>query len=148
MSSQKISRRSFLKTASMFGIGAGLMRGLPSFANAAFQDKLDMSLWWWADDPAYGKWVEDTAKKFSEKNPNITISTLQQDTCCVISQFTTAAAAGETPDVQFFFNGIYHIENVWQGYLEPLNDLIPEDIRKNSNASPLSVFDGKQYRLG
>lgn len=148
MSPQKISRRTFLKTASMFGIGAGLMRGVPSLASAAFQDKLDMSLWWWADDPAYGKWVEDTAKKFSEANPSITISTLQQDTCCVISQFTTAAAAGETPDVQFFFNGIYHIENVWQGYLEPLNDWIPEDVRKNSNASPLSVFDGKQYRLG
>ncbi len=96
MSSQKISRRSFLKAASMAGIGAGLMRGLPSFASAAFQDKIDMSLWWWADDPAYGKWVEDTAKKFGEQNAGITISTLQQDTCCVISQFTTAAAAGET----------------------------------------------------
>jgi hypothetical protein len=45
MSSQKISRRSFLKAASMAGIGAGLMRGLPSFASAAFQDKIDMSLW-------------------------------------------------------------------------------------------------------
>ena len=53
MGSQKISRRSFLKTAGMLGIGAGLMRGLPSLANAALQDKLDMSMWWWADDPAY-----------------------------------------------------------------------------------------------
>lgn len=148
MSASKISRRSFLKAASMAGLGAGFLHGLPSFANPVRQDTLELSLWWWADDPAYGAWVEDTAKKFTEVNPGINISTLQQDTCCVISQFTTAAAAGETPDVQFFFNGIYHIENVWQGYLEPLNDWIPEEVRVNSNASPLSVFGGKQYRLG
>lgn len=148
MTAKRMSRRSFLKAASVMGTSLGLARGLPTFARAARQDKLDMSLWWWADDPSYGAWVEDTAAKFSEANSNIALSTLQMDTCCVISQFSTAAAANEPPDVQFFFNGIYHMENVWLGYVEPLNDWVPEDILKNSNATPLSQYDGKQYRLG
>lgn len=148
MNARGMSRRSFLKAASVMGAGLGMAQGLPAFARPARQDALNMSLWWWADDPAYGGWVEDTAAKFGEANSGVSISTLQMDTCCVISQFSTAAAAGEPPDVQFFFNGIYHMENVWLGYVEPLNDWIPEDILKNSNATPLSQYDGKQYRLG
>ena len=46
------------------------------------------------------------------------------DTSQVIPQFTKAAAAGNVPDVQFLFNGIYHMENVWLGYLKPLNGLV------------------------
>ena len=43
-----------------------------------------------------------------------------QDTAVVISQFQTAAAAGKPPDIQFLWNGIYHMESVWLGYLRPL----------------------------
>ena len=43
-----------------------------------------------------------------------------QDTAVVISQFQTAAAAGQPPDIQFLWNGIYHMESVWLGYLQPL----------------------------
>jgi multiple sugar transport system substrate-binding protein len=143
-----MSRRAFLKAMSMAGAAASLGGVLPAFASAAQQDKLDMSLWWWADDPAFGKWVTETAQKFTEKNPNITIKPLQQATDSVISQFTAAAAAKQPPDVQFFFNGIYHMENVWLGYIEPLNDLIAADVLADSNATALSVFGGKQYRLG
>ncbi len=148
MTPRQISRRSFLKAASVAGASAGLLAGFPSLANPAGQDNLDLSLWWWADDPSYGKWVNDTASTYTTKHPTTKISTLQMDTCCVVSQFTTAAAAKEPPDIQFFFNGIYHMENVWLGYLEPLNDWVPEDMLKQSNATPLSVYDGKQYRLG
>ncbi|MEO8612824.1 MAG: substrate-binding domain-containing protein [Chloroflexota bacterium] len=146
--SSPISRRSFLKTAGGVGLGAALAGTMPMYARgASLQDTLKMSLWWWADNPAFGAWVDDTVQKYQTEK-GVEISTLQMDTCCVISQFTTAAAAGEPPDIQFFFNGIYHMENVWLGYIEPLNDLIPEDVRTNSGATSLSIYDGKQYRLG
>lgn len=148
MTSSALSRRSFLKAVGALSVGAGLAHTLPAFARSARQDTLDLSLWWWADDPAYAAWVNDTATKYSEANAGITISPLQMDVCCVISQFTTAAAANEPPDIQFFFNGIYHMENVWLGYVEPLNDWVPAEILEQSNATALSVYDGKQYRLG
>ena len=47
-----------------------------------------------------------------------------QDTAVVISQFQTAAAAGKAPDIQFLWNGIYHMESVWLGYLQPLEGLV------------------------
>src|SRR5262245_42667633 len=121
-----LSRRSFLKMAG--GVGAGLAAtSMPALAHVSMQEAAALSMWWWADNPAFGAWIDDTVAKYKEEN-GVDVSSLQMDTCCVISQFTTAAAAGESPDVQFFFNGIYHMGNVWLGYVEPLNDWVPADV--------------------
>lgn len=40
------------------------------------------------------------------------------------------------------------MESVWLDYVEPLNGLIPDELLKASNATPLSIYKGKQYRLG
>jgi raffinose/stachyose/melibiose transport system substrate-binding protein len=143
-----ITRRSFLKTAGALGVGAGLAGALPALARPPRQDATNISLWWWADEPAFGGWIDDTAAAYSAANPNVTIEPLQQDVCCVISQFTTAAAAGEPPNIAFLFNGLYHMENVWLGYLDPLDEMIDPQILADSGATALSVYDGKQYRIG
>ena len=84
-----------------------------------------LSMWWWGDQEAVGvkKWVDDTIAKFKAET-GTTINPLLMDTNNVIPQFTNAAAAGKPPDIQFIFNGIYHMENVWLGYLAPLNGLV------------------------
>ena len=64
----------------------------------------------------------------SRTEANYVIDPLLMDTSQVIPQFTTAAAAGEPPDIQFVFNGIYHMENVWLGYIQPLNGLVSDDM--------------------
>ena len=109
----------------------------------------NLKMWWWGEQEAVGikKWVDDTTTKFKEEQGS-TIKATLMDTDAVIPQFTEAAAAGNVPDVQFFFNGIYHMENVWLGYIEPLNGRVSDDVLENSNATPLSVFEGKQYRVG
>jgi ABC-type glycerol-3-phosphate transport system substrate-binding protein len=66
----------------------------------------------------------------------------------VIPQFTRAAAAGKVPDVQFLFNGIYHMENVWLGYLQPLDGLVSAATIQHGGGTPLSAYDGKHYRTG
>ena len=109
----------------------------------------NLRMWWWGEQEAVGikKWVDDTVAKFKQKQGSTVKPTLM-DTDAVIPQFTEAAAAGNVPDIQFLFNGIYHMENVWLGYLDPLNDLVSADVLENSNATRLSVFEGKQYRVG
>src|SRR4051794_764928 len=106
-------------------------------------------MWWWGQQEAVGiqKWLNDTLAKF-EKQSGVKVSATLMDTNNVIPQFTEAAAAGNVPDVQFLFNGIYHMENVWLGYISPLDDLVDSQVLKDSGATKLSVFDGKQYRVG
>lgn len=145
-----MSRRSFLKGIGSLGAVAGLSGAMPAFARSAarFQGSLNMSLWWWADEPAFGAWIDDTVAAYAAANPGITVSPLQQDTCCVISQFTTAAAANEPPDIAFLFNGLYHMENVWLGYLDPVNNYLDTELIEQSNATALSRYDGNYYRVG
>ena len=108
-----------------------------------------LKMWWWGQQEAVGiqKWMNDTISKFHSKTKN-TIKPTLMSTDNVIPQFTNAAAAGHPPDVQFLFNGIYHMENVWLGYVAPLDDLVSPDVLENSGATQLSVYQGKQYRVG
>ena len=71
-----------------------------------------------------------------------------QDTAVVISQFQTAAAAGNAPDIQYLWNGIYHMESVWLGYVQALDGLVNADVLKASQPTLLSNYDGHTYRMG
>src|SRR5581483_9589468 len=66
----------------------------------------------------------------------------------VVDEFTAAAAAGDPPDIQYLWNGSYHMENVWRGYLRPLNGIVSRTVLQRSGASRLSTFEGRQYRAG
>ena len=109
----------------------------------------NISMWWWGEQEAIGiqKWVDSTLAQFKEQT-GITVDPLLMDTSAVIPQFTEAAAAGKPPDTQFLFNGIYHMENVWLGYIQALNGLIPDETLSQSGATVLSIYQGKQYRVG
>jgi len=145
----RISRRDFVKLAATSAIAAGIypfVNWAPYTAHAA-GEKLRM--WWWGEQEAPGleKWVKDSVAMF-EKDAGVTIEVTLQDTTTVISEFQTASAAGNAPDIQFLWNGIYHMESVWLGYLEPLNGLISDELLKEADATVLSIYQGKQYRLG
>jgi ABC-type glycerol-3-phosphate transport system substrate-binding protein len=103
-------------------------------------------MWWWGEQelPGLQAFVDDSVKNYTAA----TVKPMLQDTAVVISQFQTAAAAGNPPDIQFLWNGIYHMESVWLGYLQPLEGLVSDDIIKASNPTLLSRFGGKTYRLG
>jgi raffinose/stachyose/melibiose transport system substrate-binding protein len=108
-----------------------------------------LKMWWWGQQEAVGiqKWMQDTIAKYKANTGN-TITPTLMSTDNVIPQFTNAAAAGQPPDIQFLFNGIYHMENVWLGYIAALNGLVSDAVLADSGATQLSVFEGKQYRVG
>lgn len=109
----------------------------------------DISMWWWGEQEAIGiqKWVDETLAAFKDES-GTSVDPLLMDTSQVVPQFTQAAAAGKPADVQFVFNGIYHMESVWLDYIQPLNGLIPDDVLAQSGATQLSVFEDQQYRVG
>jgi raffinose/stachyose/melibiose transport system substrate-binding protein len=118
-------------------------------APAAAASGQTLNMWWWGEQEAPGleKWLKDSIDQYKQKTGNVINPTLQSNDT-VVPEFQTASAAKKAPDIQYFWNGLYHMESVWLGYMEPLNGLIPDDLLKASNATILSVFQGKQYRLG
>lgn len=108
-----------------------------------------LKMWWWGETEAPGleKWLNESLAKFKTDTGN-TIEPTMQDTTVVISEFQTASAAKNAPDLQFLWNGIYHMESVWLGYLDAMNGLIPDEEIKATNPTALSNFQGKTYRMG
>jgi raffinose/stachyose/melibiose transport system substrate-binding protein len=138
------SRRKFLQGSAGLGAGAALAGALPArFARA---EAPTLNMWWWGEQelPGLQAFVDDSVKNYTAA----TVKTMLQDTAVVISQFQTAAAAHKAPDIQYLWNGIYHMESVWLGYLQPLNGLVNADVLKASQPTKLSDYDGNTYRLG
>ena len=138
-----ISRRNLLRTSAVLGAGSAFGGMLPRGAHA---EGKTLDMWWWGEQelPGLQKFVDDSVSSYTAA----TVKPMLQDTAVVISQFQTAAAAGKAPDIQYLWNGIYHMESVWLGYLRPLNGLIKDDVIKASSPTLLSHFGGNVYRLG
>jgi len=128
----------------MLGAGSALSGLLPAFAAQAQDKTLDM--WWWGEQelPGLQKFVDSSIAGYKEA----TVKPMLQDTAVVISQFQTAAAAGKAPDIQYLWNGVYHMESVWLGYLKGLKGLVSDDVLTASNPTALSRFGGDIYRVG
>src|SRR5438552_1960532 len=142
--SKGFSRRKFLERSASLGAGAALSSLAPSLS--AHADTPTLNMWWWGEQelPGLQAFVDDSVKHYTAA----TVKRMLQDTAVVISQFQTAAAAGKAPDIQYLWNGIYHMESVWLGYLRPLNGLVRDDILTASKPTLLSHFGGNIYRLG
>jgi raffinose/stachyose/melibiose transport system substrate-binding protein len=138
------SRRRFLQGSAALGAGATLGGLAPG--RWASADAPTLNMWWWGEQelPGLQAFVADSVKNYSAA----TVKTMLQDTAVVISQFQTAAAAGNAPDIQYLWNGIYHMESVWLGYLRPLNGLVNADVLNDSRPTLLSHFGDNIYRLG
>ena len=138
------SRRKILKSSAGLGAAAALSGFLPSLAVHA--DTPTLNMWWWGEQelPGLQAFVDDSVKNYTAAS----VKTMLQDTAVVISQFQTAAAAGNAPDIQYLWNGIYHMESVWLGYLRPLNGLVNADVLNDSRPTLLSHFGDNVYRLG
>ena len=138
-----LSRRELMKMGLALGAGSALGGLLPGSARA---QGVTLDWWWWGEQelPGLQKVVDGAIAAYKDA----TVKPMLQDTAVVISQFQTAAAAGNAPDIQYLWNGIYHMESVWFGYLKGLKELIKPEILTASNPTKLSNFGGDTWRVG
>ena len=130
-----LSRRELMKMGLALGAGSALGGLLPGSARA---QGVTLDWWWWGEQelPGLQKVVDGAVAAYKDA----TVKPMLQDTAVVISQFQTAAAAGNAPDIQYLWNGIYHMESVWFGYLKGLKELIKPEILTASNADQAQQF--------
>src|SRR5262245_7977721 len=104
MAKTSLSRRDFLKLTGLGAVGLhpflrGSIGGFGSpFSRLAGET---LKMWWWGEQEAPGleKYVKDSIDLYQKKSGNTIDSTLQA-TEVVISEFQTASAAKNPPDIQ------------------------------------------------
>ena len=78
---------------------------------------IHLTMWWWGQQEAPGAsaWLAQTIAAYHKLHPNVTISTVLQTTNGLIPAFDAAAKAGQGPDIEYFWGGIYSQEPGWAG---------------------------------
>jgi ABC-type glycerol-3-phosphate transport system substrate-binding protein len=106
-----------------------------------------LTFWWWGEDeaPGLGSWLERVVRGFeNDRGVPVDLRLLRHDE--VLPGFPAAVTAGRAPDLHFFWNGIYVIENAWAGRLAALDDLLDERELAAFGGGPQSMWRGKTYR--
>ena len=91
--------------------------------------------------------MDETIAKYKEAHPNVTIEAVLQSTDTLIPAFQSAAAAKQGPDIQYFWGGVWTLENAWNGALVPVDDLIPADERSHWINNFERTYDGKLWGM-
>ncbi len=113
-------------------------------------EPVKLVVWWWGEQEAPGaqKFMDETIAMYQKEHPNVTIEAVLQSTDTLIPSFQSAAAAKEGPDIQYFWGGVWTLENAWSGAIIPLDDLIPADEMKHYINNFERAYDGKQWGIG
>jgi raffinose/stachyose/melibiose transport system substrate-binding protein len=111
-------------------------------------EKITLTIWYWGEQEAPGlkPFMEEAAKIYMQEHPNIEVKTVLQGEDLRLA-FRTAAEAKQGPDIQYFWGGVWTLEDAWLGNLVPISDYWSEE---EINHLPLgqraeSYWDGKQW---
>ena len=126
--------------------------GLAARSSTAKQSALptgpvNLTMWWWGEQEAAGakSWLADTVALYQKKHPNVKIKTVLQTTDGLIPAFKAAAAAKKGPDIQYFWGGIWSLDDAWRGNTKPVSDYIPKSELAHYLNAKEDTYDGKVW---
>ena len=123
---------------------AGL--GSASASNGAFPtEPVNLTMWWWGEQEAKGAtgWLNQTIALYNKKHPNVKIKPVLQTTDGLIPAFKAAAAAKKGPDIQYFWGGIWALDDAWAGNTKAVSDYIPRSELKHYLNASEETYGGK-----
>jgi len=136
-----------LAAAVLLGSTASAARPTARGAQEDPSADVNLTMWWWGEQEAAGakNWLAQTIKLYEKKHPNVSIKTVLQTTDGLIPAFKAAAAAKKGPDIQYFWGGIWSLDDAWLGNTKPVSDYIPRsELRHYLNAKE-DTYAGKVW---
>lgn len=130
------------------GGGSGSSKTASTPKSQAFPtEPVKLTMWWWGEQEATHakEWLADTITAYHQKHSNVTIETVLQTTDGLVPAFKAAAAARKGPDIQYFWGGIWSLEDAWAGHTVPVSDYIPQSELDHYLNAKEDTFDGKVW---
>ena len=135
-------------------LGSATARGSAPAGGAASKafptGPVNLTMWWWGEQEAAGAkgWLAQTIALYHQKHPNVTIKTVLETTNGLVPAFKAAAAAKKGPDLQYFWGGIWSLEDAWAGSTKPVSDYIPAAELKHYLNTAEDTYNGKVWTAG
>ena len=117
-------------------------------AHKAFPtEPVNLTMWWWGEQEAAGakSWLSQTIALYEKKHPNVKIKTVLQTTDGLVPAFKAAAAAKKGPDIQYFWGGIWSLDDAWLGNTKAVSDYIPKSELAHYLNAKEDTYDGKVW---
>ena len=112
-------------------------------------DPFTLTVWYWGEQEAPGMkdFMDEAVDVYMQENPHITVNAVLQESDSLYPAFRAAAEAKEGPDIQFFWGGIFTLEDAWLGNLAPVSDYWSDEELANIPAGQRAetFWDGKQW---
>ncbi len=134
----------FMASAFLF---AGGNKEAKDGAEDGSKEKITLSVVWSnsGDIPGAGDWFDELAEAYEELHPNITVEVSEHTIDQLMPAWQAAVESESGPDVQFFWSGVWCLEDVWAGNLEDLTQYIPESEYKHWLFKEGVSFEGKPW---
>jgi raffinose/stachyose/melibiose transport system substrate-binding protein len=112
-------------------------------------EPVKLVIWWWGEQEAPGLegFMKESTEMYTKEHPNVTFELVLQSTEALVEGFRAAGAAGEGPDIQYFWGGVYTIEDAWNGYIVPISDYISEEELSHVFTKDEQMMGGKIWGL-
>lgn len=115
------------------------------------EENYTLTVWYWGEQeaPGYKAYMEEMVRRYEEKNQNVKVEAVLQESDNLYSAFRTAEAAGEGPDIQYMWGGTQALEDVWKGNVAPISDYITEEELSVVDSSSLmeTNWNGQQWGI-
>lgn len=111
------------------------------------KEPVKLVLWWWGEveTPGLENFIVDSIDAYEKINPNVEIEQVLQTTENTIPAFKAAAEAQGGPDIATIWYGVYQLEEVWAGNVEPIDNYIGPEETDHWLGKELSTYDGKLW---
>ncbi|MHB1345889.1 MAG: ABC transporter substrate-binding protein [Candidatus Humimicrobiaceae bacterium] len=112
-------------------------------------EPVKLVIWWWGEQEAPGLegYMKESTDMYTAAHPNVTFDLVLQSTESLVEAFRAAGAAGEGPDIQYFWGGIYTIEDAWNDFIVPISDYLPAEEIDHIFTKNEQMMDGKVWGL-
>jgi len=113
-------------------------------------ENITLTVWYWGEQEAPGlkDFMDEAARLYTEEHPNIEVKTVLQGEDLRVA-FRAAAEAKQGPDIQYFWGGVWTLEDAWLGNLVPISDYWSEEeiAHLPIGQRAESFWDGKQWGM-